>query len=177
MSLNPLFLFVLFSLGYVFGLLLRNPTAGKFLIFGFMGIFVYEPVKEAGLLASAVFLAGIIAHHVTPSAILDILPRVSLGGRYRSKGADADRQQHQRQRQSAETTEDTHRRYEEYVKRNRGEEAGKQGETKEKAHQGGTSRPPPHREQGRDDLEGVMDFGKAHVFLDDVWALPVGCDG
>ena len=122
MELNPLFLFVLFSMGYVFGLLLKNPTAGKFLIFGFAGIFIYEPVKDAGLLASALFLMGIISHHITPSAILDALPRLSLGSR--SNRADRPRER-QRHRRSAETADETHQRYEEYVKRNRDEGAGK----------------------------------------------------
>lgn len=121
MELNPLFLFVLFSMGYVFGLLLKNPTAGKFLIFGFAGIFIYEPVKEAGLLASALFLMGIISHHITPSAILDALPRLSLGSR--SNRADRPRER-QRHRKSTETTDETHQRYEEYQNRNRGEGSG-----------------------------------------------------
>ena len=121
MELNPLFLFVLFSMGYVFGLLLKNPTAGKFLIFGFAGIFIYEPVKEAGLLASALFLMGIISHHVTPSAILDALPRLSLSSR--SSRADQPRKR-QRHKKSAETTDETHQRYEEYQNRNRGEGSG-----------------------------------------------------
>lgn len=121
MTLNPLFLFVLFSLGYIFGLLLKNPTAGKFLIFGFVGIFIYEAVKDAGLLASAVFVAGIISHHVTPSTILDRLPRLSLQRRQR-KADHADRREGRGQRRNEETTEDTHKRYEEYQKRNRAED-------------------------------------------------------
>ena len=51
LNINPIFLFILFAMGYVFGLLLKKPTAGKFLIFGFFGIFIYEPVRDAGLLA------------------------------------------------------------------------------------------------------------------------------
>lgn len=58
-------------MGYVFGLLIRNPSAGKFLIFGFFGIFIYEPVKDAGLLASGAFVFGIIVHHISLLSIFD----------------------------------------------------------------------------------------------------------
>ncbi len=75
--MNPIFLFVLFALGFVFGLLLKNPTAGKFLIFGFVGVFVYEPVRDAGLVASAAFIAGIISHHITLYTLYDMLPNFS----------------------------------------------------------------------------------------------------
>ena len=149
MNLNPLFLFVLFSMGYVFGLLLKNPTAGKFLIFGFAGIFIYEPVKEAGLLASAIFVAGIISHHVTPSAILDVLPRLSLGNRRRPTRRDRPRGRQGPQRK-AETTDETHTRYEEYVKRNRGEKAKTEQSTHEEDlnyRRGYASRSPEHQQK------------------------------
>ena len=128
MTLNPLFLFVLFSMGYVFGLLLKNPTAGKFLIFGFAGIFVYEPVKAAGLLASAIFVAGIISHHVTPFSIIDALPRLSLGSHSPREDRPSRRQRKQR---SEESAQDTKRRYDEYRDRNRNEDS--KAETKGKA--------------------------------------------
>ncbi len=138
MSINPLFLFVLFSLGYVFGLLLKNPTAGKFLIFGFAGIFVYEPVRDAGLLASAVFVAGVISHHMTPFSILDRLPRLSFGGRSsssREEGFGAN----QRQRKTEETTDQTHERYAEFVDKNRREKS--QGEAEDQARRSKRKKP------------------------------------
>jgi len=144
LSINPLFLFVLFSLGYVFGLLLKNPTAGKFLIFGFAGIFIYEAVKDAGLLASTVFVAGIISHHVTASSIIDRLPRLSFGGRSSSKRRKGSRRS-QKQRKSEETTDETHRRYQEYADRNRREKP--ESEPQEKAS--GSKRKKPDRKSGK----------------------------
>ena len=129
LSINPLFLFVLFSMGYVFGLLLKNPTSGKFLIFGFAGIFVYEPVRDAGLFASAVFVAGIISHHITPFSILDRLPRLSHGGRSSSRHED-NSGSNRRRRQSKETADETHDRYAEYVNKNRGKESRDEAEDK-----------------------------------------------
>jgi len=109
-------------MGYVFGLLLKNPTAGKFLIFGFAGIFIYEAVKDAGLLASAVFVAGIISHHITPFSIIDRLPRLSLGGRSSSERGDRSGRSNS-QRKSKETADETHDRYAEYVNKNRSEKS------------------------------------------------------
>jgi len=111
-------------MGYVFGLLLKNPTAGKFLIFGFGGIFIYDAVKDAGLLASAVFVAGIISHHIPPFSIVDRLPRLSLGGRSSSERRDRSGQSH-RQRKSKETTDQTHDRYAEFVNKNRSRKSEK----------------------------------------------------
>ena len=96
-------------------------SAGKFLIFGFAGIFIYEAVKDEGLLASAVFVAGIISHHITPSSILDALPKLSF-----HRGASNQQVDHEGgrgQRRSAESTDETHRRYEEYQRQNQDEEA------------------------------------------------------
>ena len=150
MSINPLFLFVLFSMGYVFGLLLKNPTAGKFLIFGFAGIFIYEVVKDAGLLASAVFVAGIISHYVTASTIIDRLPRLPLGGRSSSKRGDQEGQG-QRQRKNDETTDETHRRYQEYADRNRGEKS--ESERKDEARGSKRKKPDGKTSKAEGDLQ------------------------
>lgn len=150
MSINPLFLFVLFSLGYVFGLLLKNPTAGKFLIFGFAGIFIYEAVKDAGLIASAVFVAGIISHHVTASTIIDRLPSLSLGGRSSSKRGDGSGR-NQGQRKSSESTDQTHDRYAEYVQKNRGEKP--KAEAKEKARGSKRKKPRAETDTAKDDIK------------------------
>lgn len=144
MSINPLFLFVLFSLGYVFGLLLKNPTAGKFLIFGFAGIFIYEAVKDAGLIASAVFVAGVISHHITASTIIDRLPRLSLRGRSSSKRGDGSGG-NQGQRKSKESTDETHDRYADFVKRNRREKTD--GEDDIHHRRGYTSRNAEYRKK------------------------------
>ena len=53
-------------MGYVFGLLIRKPEPWKFIIFLFFGVFIYEELSKAGLLASASFMAGIMAHFVRP---------------------------------------------------------------------------------------------------------------
>ena len=110
---------------YIFGFLLKNPTAGKFLIFGFAGIFIYEAVKDAGLLASAAFLAGVISHHITPFSILESLPRLSLGGRGRRDHPQCvDRSRRGRgNRKSRESADETSRRYEEYQERNKAKDA------------------------------------------------------
>ena len=93
---------------------------------------------------------GIISHHITPSAILDALPRLSLGSR--SSRADRPRERH-KHRKNAETADETHQRYEEYVKRNRGDESGAEESTKN-AHEddlhhrrGYTSRNPEYQQK------------------------------
>jgi len=53
-------------MGYVFGFLIRKPEPWKFIIFLFFGVFIYEELSKAGLLASASFMAGIMAHFVRP---------------------------------------------------------------------------------------------------------------
>jgi len=154
LSINPLFLFVLFSMGYVFGLLLKNPTAGKFLIFGFAGIFVYEPVRDAGLLASAVFVAGIISHHITPFSILDRLPRLSLGDRSSSPHED-DSGSNRRRRQSNETADETHDRYAEYVRQNRRAKAQDTAERDPRRAKKG--KPDPKADEDREKLRREKD--------------------
>ena len=104
--MNPIFLFVLFALGFVFGLLLKNPTAGKFLIFGFVGVFVYEPVRDAGLVASAAFVTGIISHHITLYTIYDMLPSWSGWRRRRAERARYFADQRERSSTSEQNTSD-----------------------------------------------------------------------
>ncbi len=154
LSINPLFLFVLFSMGYVFGLLLKNPTAGKFLIFGFAGIFVYEPVRDAGLLASAVFVVGVVSHHITPLSILDRLPKLSFGGRSSSRHGD-DSGSNRRRRQSKETTDETHDRYAEYVRQNRREKA--QDTAEEDPRRPKKEKPDPKSDEDREKLRREKD--------------------
>lgn len=149
MNINPLFLFVLFAMGYVFGLLLKNPTAGKFLIFGFAGIFVYGPVRDAGLLASAIFVAGIVSHYITASSIIERLPRLSFRGRASSTKQDHS-QRSQGQRKSAETTDETHDRYAEYVNRNRG--GTSQSEAEEEARRSKRKKPEGQAEKDHEDF-------------------------
>ena len=135
MNINPVFLFIIFAMGYVFGLLLKKPTAGKFIIFGFSGLFIYEPVKDAGLLASAVFVFGIILHHVNLLEVFENLPRLKIPRREktyepkqppRQEQTERPKQQQQQQQKNTETAEETHRKYEEHVNRKRAEEAQKQ---------------------------------------------------
>jgi len=114
------------------------------MIFGFAGIFIYEAVKDAGLLASAVFVAGIISHHVTASSVIDRLPRLPSGGRSSSQRGDRSKP-NQRQRKSDETTDETYDRYQEYADRNRGEKS----ESEDDIHhrRGYTSRNAEYREK------------------------------
>ena len=132
-SINPVFLFILFAMGYVFGLLLKKPTAGKFIIFGFFGVFIFEPVRDAGLMASALFVAGILTHHVSVLEIFDSLPRLRIPRRenvYEPKQPprqeQTERPKQQQQQKNTETAEETHRKYEEHVNRKRAKEAQKQ---------------------------------------------------
>ncbi len=62
-------------MGYVFGLLIRKPEPWKFIIFLFFGVFVYEELSKAGLLASASFMAGIMAHFVRPFDVSSFFER------------------------------------------------------------------------------------------------------
>ena len=105
-------------MGYVFGLLLRNPTAGKFIIFGFAGIFIYEPVKDAGLLAAGVFVVGIIIHHIGFDAIADVLRSFKIveffWGRSKSPMPRAPQDEFSPNRDS-ESEEETLRKYKEYI--------------------------------------------------------------
>ena len=133
LSVNPVFLFIIFALGYVFGLLLKNPTAGKFIIFGFFGVFIYQPVRDAGLLATALFLAGILAHHMSLLSILDHLPRLERRRDKRFSSYEDESQQEQaepRQKKKSESAEETHRKYEEYVNEKRSNEAGEAAQKK-----------------------------------------------
>ena len=141
MTLNPIFWFVLFSLGYVFGLLLKNPTGGKFLIFGFLGIAVYEPVRDAGLMASAFFLLGIISHHLSLLGFLEELPRFLPR---RSRRPTEDDPKPRRAGKGSESAEETRSRYEEYVKGKRGQKS-EGGAEKEAC---GSKRKKPSREAG-----------------------------
>lgn len=126
LNINPIFLFILFSMGYVFGLLLRNPTAGKFVIFGFFGVFIYEPVKDAGLLAAGAFVAGIIIHHIS---LLSIFDSFQL---YRATKPSKDHDDHSKYEAPeddlgpqgrGETEEETHRKFEEWANRQRKKKA------------------------------------------------------
>ena len=83
-------------------------------------IFVYEAVKDAGMLASAVFVAGVISHHITLFSVIDRLPKRFFGRRSSSKRTEK-RGSSRRQRKSRETTDETHDRYAEYVNKNRAE--------------------------------------------------------
>ena len=133
LGINPVFLFILFAIGYVFGLLLRNPSAGKFLIFGFFGIFIYQPVRDAGLLASACFLIGIIAHHVSLSDIFDAFSqqrtrRPRTFDIYEEGPELPDEEQPKKntqQQKNTESAEETHQKYQEYVNKKRREQARK----------------------------------------------------
>lgn len=143
-SVNPVFLFIIFAMGYVFGLLLKKPSAGKFIIFGFFGVFIYEPVKDAGLLASGVFVLGIILHHVNLFDIFEQLWDMRMRrAESREYFEEAPRQEEEsQQEQNAESAEETQRKYEEHVNQKRKEEAEKQ----EKASQQKSD------DAGRDDL-------------------------
>jgi hypothetical protein len=126
LSVNPIFLFILFSMGYVFGLLLRNPSAGKFVIFGFFGVFIYEPVKDAGLLASAIFVLGIIIHHISLLSLFDSyqLYRIARSARdhYDNPRHDAPEDDLGPQGRG-ETEDETHRKFEEWANRQRKKKA------------------------------------------------------
>lgn len=126
LNINPIFLFILFAMGYVFGLLIRNPSAGKFLIFGFAGIFIYEPVKDAGLLASGAFVFGIIVHHISLLSIFDSfqLYRATKAVRDHVEQEKNQRYSHKPQDENlgskggaggrSESADETHQKYEDY---------------------------------------------------------------
>lgn len=118
LNINPVFLFILFAMGYVFGLLIKNPTAGKFLIFGFFGIFIYEPIKDAGLLASAAFIFGVIIHHVNPLAVLDSFQLYRATKVVRDHYERDDPQVHNNDdtgsQKRAETADETYEKYEQH---------------------------------------------------------------
>lgn len=128
LNVNPVFLFILFAMGYVFGLLIRNPSAGKFLIFAFVGVFIYQPVRDAGLLASAAFVLGIVIHHITPAGLLDSLQL------YRAMRPQRDGTGHEDTKpdagsshNKAESAEETYAKYERYKREKAEQKEGASG--------------------------------------------------
>lgn len=126
LNINPISLFILFSMGYVFGLLLRNPTAGKFVIFGFFGVFIYEPVKDAGLLAAGAFVLGVIIHHIS---LLSIFDSFQLYRATRPSRGHYDDPRHELPEDDlgpqgrGESEDETHRKFEEWANRQRKKKA------------------------------------------------------
>ena len=64
LNVNPVFLFIFFSFGFVIGLLTKNITGWKFVALGFTAIFVYQPLRDAGVAAVVSFCFGILIHHL-----------------------------------------------------------------------------------------------------------------
>ena len=126
-------------MGYVFGLLLKKPTAGKFLIFGFFGIFIYQSVRDAGLLASAFFVLGIIIHHVNILSVLQHLSKLRFEKNNRERSFQRDNEpsheEENSQQNSAETEEETHRKYQEHTNKKRAEEARNKAEKEAQSSQ------------------------------------------
>ena len=63
LSVNPVFLFLIFAIGYVYGLLTVNLSGWKMLAIGFTAIFIYQPILDAGIAAAVVFVVGVLCHH------------------------------------------------------------------------------------------------------------------
>lgn len=131
LNINPVFLFILFAMGYVFGLPLKNPTAGKFIIFGFSGIFIYDAVRDAGMLASAAFLVGVISHHMNFLSVFESLSRLKSEKDHVSFADHSSSNSHeetgpQYQNQSSEKTDETYNKYEDHIKNKRQKKADEQ---------------------------------------------------
>ena len=80
LNVNPVFLFIFFSFGFVIGLLTKNITGWKFVALGFTAIFVYQPLREAGVAAIVSFCFGILIHHlpVFSDALLSMREWITL---------------------------------------------------------------------------------------------------
>lgn len=175
LNINPIFLFILFAMGYVFGLLIRNPSAGKFVIFGFFGIFIYEPVKDAGLLASAAFIFGIIVHHISLLSIFDSFQLYQIKrtlAQYAERDAEPEFEQPAKEEdedlgpkggagQRSESADETHQKFEEFTNRHRQKKAEEQQwrfEQKNKAAQEGAQQAEQEKmRREREDIQREKD--------------------
>ena len=156
---NLLFLFIFFSFGYVFGLLLKNPTGPKFLLFGFVGILIYQPIKDAGIVASAFFVFGVIFHHLSLTVGFDF---VDLLYRFfpKNRGStfyEGDKNDDGEGGQSTdkESPDETRKKYEDYVHHSRGYTSREEEYRKKSSDQkaGGSKRKTEGKSKSKADVE------------------------
>lgn len=65
---NPAFLgllLVLFFVGRIFGKLTKNIRLWKILVLGYIALFLYAPVRDAGPILGGIFIAGMLSNHVS----------------------------------------------------------------------------------------------------------------